>query len=202
MTTTTDLGLSRTDRLVLRILQIVGWAGVALTVVSGALTAVLHAMTGGGAAPLTVQATVPPPGGSIDVMSPQVLQGVLWVDGQPPHLTAAMLGALVVRSFGLGLALAGMALLAGRLLRGRALLQAAQLPLGLVLVGVAAAPLAADALEGWVSMATWDAMGNAAGYGAVAVLDPLAIYLGLGVAALMIVFRIAGRLEHDAQGLV
>ncbi|WP_306232960.1 hypothetical protein [Agrococcus beijingensis] len=201
MTISPTLGLTRTDRIVLRILQIGGWAGAALTAIGGLFTTVMHAM-GGGAARLTTQATVPPSGGSVDVLSMQTVESVLRVEGQPAHLTAAMVAALGVRAAGLALVLIGIALLAGRLLRGRALLQAAQVPLGLVLVGVAGAPVVADALEGWVSMATWDAMGNASGFGAVAAFSPMAIFLGLAVGALMIVFRIAGRLEQDAQGLV
>jgi hypothetical protein len=198
--------LSRTDRAVLRLVQIAAWIGAALTAVTTALNATLPLLQGMGAAPLLVQPELPEPLAGptegIAVVSTQSLDTVVFLTGQPTHLTLAMVAALVARSAGVALVLVGIAMLAGRLLRGRAFLQAAQLPLALVLIGAAAGPIVADALEGWVSMGTWQAMGTPAGYGAVAAFNPAAIFFGLVVAALMTVFRVADRAERDADGLV
>jgi hypothetical protein len=202
MAVTTALGLRRTDVVVLRIVQVVAWIGAAITAVTAALTAAMQATSGVGAAPLGVAAGLPAVEGGVTVAEEQWLWGTLLVDGQPPLLAAMMIGALLVRSAGTVLVLLGIALLAGRMLRGRPLARAAVMPLGLVLIGVAGASTVADALEGWVSMATWEAMGTPSDFGAVSTFSPMPIYLGLVVAALMITFRIAGRMQRETEGLV
>jgi hypothetical protein len=206
MSIQTSRPLSGTDRAVLRLVQLSAWVAAGFTALSAALSAVLSTLQGMGAAPLLVQPEIPEPSEGategISVVGTQALDTVVYLTGQPMHLTVAMIAALAVRSAGLALVLIGIALLAGRLLRGRAFLQAAQRPLALVLIGAAAGPIVADALEGLVSMGTWDAMGTPSIYGAVAAFNPMAIFFGLVVAALMVVFRIADRAERDADGLV
>lgn len=202
MTATSALGLRRTDVVVLRVVQIAAWLGAAITAIGTAITAWMHATSGVGAAQLGVGASLPAIDGDTTVADQQWLVGVLLVDGQPPLLSAAMIVALLVRGAGTVLVLLGIGLLAGRVLRGRPFARAAGTPLGLVLVGVAGGSTIGDALEGWASMATWEAMGTPSGYGAVTAFSPMPIYLGLVVAALMITFRIADRMQRDTEGLV
>lgn len=202
MSASTELGLRPTDVVVLRIVQIAAWLGAAITAVVASISALMHATSGVGAATLGVDATLPAVEGGVTVAQEQWVWATLLVDGQPPLLTALMILALLMRSAGTVLVLLGIALLAGRILRGRPFARAAGMPLGLVLIGVAGASTIADALEGFVSMATWDAMGNPSGFGAVSTFSPMPIYLGLVIAALMITFRIAGRMQRDTEGLV
>ncbi|MFJ6114315.1 hypothetical protein ACIQC8_09420 [Agrococcus sediminis] len=200
----TQTDLTRTDRVLLRVVQIGAWLGIALQLVSGVMMQILNALNGFTAAPLLlpVQPPVGDSGSTMAVVASQLVDVTVFVEGQPPALTAMMVGASIARTLGIVLVLLGVALLAGRMLRGRAFTQSAMLPLGLVLIGVAAGPTIADALEGMVSMATVDALGFPDGVGAVSVFNPGAIFVGLVVAALMVAFRIAGRLERETQGLV
>ncbi|GEK81148.1 hypothetical protein ABA31_24990 [Agrococcus baldri] len=193
--------LRRSDRVVLRVLQILAWVGAAVTLVSGAASALLPLLQGMAAVPLTVEASLPETTGVI-AQSPQWLQASVWIDGQQPVVTALVIAALLVRVAATAVVLMGIALLAGRMLRGRAFADAASAPLGLVLVGVAAGPILGDALEGWASMLAWEAMGTPSGFGSVMAFSPTAILFGLVVVAVMILFRVASRVQRDADGLV
>lgn len=200
--TTSQTSLTRTDRAVLRTVRIAAWLGIALQLVTGVLLQVINALNGFTAAPLLLPVQPPASSTGLSVVSSQLVDATVLVDGQEPWLTAMMVGATFARSTGIALVLLGVALLAGRMLRGRAFTQSAMAPLGLVLVGTAAGPTIADALEGLVSMATVEALGFPDGVGAVAAFNPGALFLGLVVAALMIAFRIAGRIERETEGLV
>lgn len=201
-TTTNRPELTRTDRVVLRIVQISAWVGVAITAFSATATTVLYALNGITGAPLMVQVSTSASRGDLSVGGDQWVQAVLFVQGQAPALTGAMMAALILRNLGTVLVLLGLAILAGRMLRGRGFAAAAGMPLGLVLVGVALAPIAADALEAWVSRATWDALGNPASHGAVAGFGPGPLFLGVVVVAVMILFRVGARMQRETEGLV
>src|SRR5690606_27028054 len=175
MTTEPPL-LTRTDGVVLRVVQVLAWVGAAGTLLSGALSAALPLLQGMAAVPLTVDATLPATNGALTVQSPQLVQASVWIDGQPSLVTALVAIALLARVVATALILVGIALLAGRMARGRAFVDSAALPLGLVLVGVAAGPILGDGLEGWASMLAWEAMGSPSGYGAVMAFSPSAIF--------------------------
>jgi hypothetical protein len=203
MTHTIATDLTRTDRAVLRTVQLGAWVGLAAAAALGTAGAI-SAVAGGLTAVRLAIYAAPPPTDSLTVVSGVLhrMEADVFVERVPPLVAGMAVAADLVRAIGMVLILLGIAMLASRMLRGLPFAGAAGTPLGLVLIGVAAGPTLADALDGWVSMGTFEAMGTPDGYAAVYGFDLAPIFLGMVVAALMIAFRIADRMQRETEGLV
>lgn len=187
-------------RAVLIAIVVAGCALGLVQLVLGGYSQIYWALSGTIGVPVVFDAPMPATGGATVAGDTVMVEAVVPIVGAPAGIAALVIGGRAIAALGILLVLLGVVLAALAQLRGRGFAASARRALGWIVIGVACTAALAPALDSWASMLGAELLGNPTMARAIA--DPYGLFLLLVMLGLMAVFRIAGRMQRDTEGLV
>lgn len=192
--------VTKSERTLLRVLQVFGYLGMATVALSTVLSAAIPAITQGVPVPLTLN----DPGITNEVpgASAERWDGTVTVEAAPWYLLALLLTSALLSGGGIILALFAVTRIAARMLRGDTFAARAKNAFMWAAIGIALAFIGNQLVPAVMSMMAWDHLGNPASFGAVAEINfwPLFFIAALGAAS--VAFRTGQSAKDDSEGLV
>ena len=191
---------AKSERTLLRVLQVFGYLGIAAIAISTVFAALIPAFTQGVPAHLTLNA--PDIMNEVPHASAEQWDGTVVVESAPRYLLALFLAGALLSGGGIVLALLAVTRIASRMLRGDTFAARAKHAFMWAAVGIALAFIGNQLLPAVISMAAWDHLGNPESFGAIAEMNfwPLFFIAALGAAS--IAFRTGQDAKDDSEGLV
>lgn len=192
--------LTRSERSLLRILQVFAYLGIAATAISTLASALVSVISRGVPATMTLN--------NPDLLSDALhataesWQGTVFLESAPWHLPVLFLLSVALSGGGIVVALFAVADIASRMLRGDTFASRAKHAFILAALGVSIAFVGNQLLPAVISMAAWTHLGSPAPLGALAEFNFWPLFLIAALGAASIAFRAGQVAKEDNEGLV